>query len=367
MEAADPNTPAVRDSSWRSNQARDGRSYFSHWVEWSDDDTATLSDVMTPTVERTLDELIRTWSFMWPDVGATTLPARHADWCEKLAKVAVGRVETAHMYFSREERWVETALHVGLHEHMRRIRTWPHPAAMLCAVCGRTFAPETLSHWMRRYGPPRYCTACCCRSLNGHTLEFPHELARKSLVALSEALGFVPPQAIRGGQSVGEIVEQERRDRVMACLIALPTTGALAKSLRVTPGRGPWLRILVASQLIDDGWRPSRGVFCLASDGHACRSLGERAVDDWLSRHGVGHEVEPHWPFHEGLNPTGKLRADWRLPDGTLVEYAGMMEDPAYKRKMAMKSQLAQTVGVRLIVVTPNDLVALDQLFAEYA
>lgn len=76
--------------------------------------------------------------------------------------------------------------------------------------------------------------------------------------------------------------------------------------------------------------------------------------------------MQPRWPTHPVLNPEGKLRGDWRLDDGTLVEYAGMLQDPEYREKMLRKVDLARATHTRCIVVTPEDLLSLESAFAGF-
>jgi hypothetical protein len=101
-------------------------------------------------------------------------------------------------------------------------------------------------------------------------------------------------------------------------------------------------------------------------DGHWCRSLFERAVDDFLSAHNIWHEPEPEWPHHHALNPSGRRRADWLLADGTFVEAAGMLTEGAYALKMAEKASLAEAYEIRLLVVKPSDVTRLQSLFAPW-
>ncbi|MCQ6556875.1 hypothetical protein NPS70_27355 [Streptomyces sp. C10-9-1] len=119
--------------------------------------------------------------------------------------------------------------------------------------------------------------------------------------------------------------------------------------------------MLRATSIVPDAWRPARGTYCTAADGHPCRSLAERTVDDWLSLHGVEHQIEPVWPAHPELNAHGRLRADWQLADGTYVEYAGLTNDD-YLAKIRTKQQLALHTGIKLIVITPPDLANLSEL-----
>lgn len=65
-------------------------------------------------------------------------------------------------------------------------------------------------------------------------------------------------------------------------------------------------------QIDRDGWKGGRRYPC--RDGHQARSLYEQRVDDWLTEHGLAHEVEPHYPFD------ARYQADfinhWQLTKG---------------------------------------------------
>jgi hypothetical protein len=148
------------------------------------------------------------------------------------------------------------------------------------------------------------------------------------------------------------------RDRVVANFVILPTVDEIYNA---TGGNQSWVSVLLAAGLVTESWRPARGTYCIAADGHPCRSLFERAVDDYLTLAEIAHEVEPPCPKHAVFNP-GRLRADWRLSDGTFVEAAGLMSDPAYAQKMRKKTNLASALGLSLIVITPDDLPFLDAL-----
>jgi hypothetical protein len=100
-----------------------------------------------------------------------------------------------------------------------------------------------------------------------------------------------------------------------------------------------------------------------AKDGHWCLSIFERQVDDFLTNHGIDHEHEPKWPLHPEFNPRGVNRADWRLPDGTMGEAAGMMDDPKYAGKMEQKRAWANALGIDLLVLMPEKALILDQVF----
>lgn len=94
--------------------------------------------------------------------------------------------------------------------------------------------------------------------------------------------------------------------------------------------------------------RRSRGIQCVAWDGHVCHSLGEKTVDDLLARAAIPHEREPRYP-------DGSFRADWCI-GSTLVEYYGLAGDEAYDARRATKEALAHRHGIAVFGILPMDL-----------
>lgn len=84
-------------------------------------------------------------------------------------------------------------------------------------------------------------------------------------------------------------------------------------------------------------------------------------VDDFMSAHGIEHDPEPPYPFDSELNPHGSL-ADWRLGDGRYVEAAGLLTKREYAAKTERKAELAAKYGLKVLVLTENDLPRLRQL-----
>ena len=369
---ASPNRdlPALRDHSWRCGEPLGHKAWLSDWFdEWTADDAEILAGTWTdPEWDAIVLKGIAEFSFRWPPKVARTIHLRHPD-----AVNALGAAHDADPRFSRKrdahrDRWVETALTIGLHELYRHRVEWPNPEAMLCPICGRAFAPETLSPWSRwidRLGPLRYCHSCLVRALNGRPDAVTPEYVRAAVSGLAAALEFVPTTNIRQ-VDIGAIGDERRRDVVMANLMCLPTPDACAEGLGIEGGRGKWLHILQASGVVGDTWRPARGTLCVARDGHACRSLGERSIDDWLSANDIAHECEPSWPEHSELNPAKLKRADWLLPGNVFVEYAGMLGDAEYQAKLDKKIELAQQEGITLLVLTPDDLIDLGGVFSAW-
>jgi hypothetical protein len=149
------------------------------------------------------------------------------------------------------------------------------------------------------------------------------------------------------------------RDRAVAALVCAPSVDCAVEALGIEAGRGRWLRVLQAAGIVDGAWRPGRGTYCVANDGHPCRSLGERTIDDYLSANGIDHEPEPAYPGTA-------LRADWRLADGTFVEYAGLLPDPDYRDRLIAKVDRAARAGIRVLVLSPDDLANLDRRLGRF-
>ena len=177
------------------------------------------------------------------------------------------------------------------------------------------------------------------------------------LHALASIAQIIPPQSFRETLS-NPGFDSSVRDQVLAAMICLPA----ASTIKELAGGVPWLRVLQLSGLVGEAWRPSRGTFCMASDGHPCRSLAERSIDDWLTKRGINHLIEPYWPQDPEINPGGRFRADWELPDGTFIEYAGLNTED-YISKIEKKRKLALKTGRKLVILFPEDLQRLDVIF----
>jgi hypothetical protein len=249
---------------------------------------------------------------------------------------------------------------IGAFDLVRRRRTWPEPSAAVCPTCGQDYWNGDVRVWaIQAFGPVRYCMDCCFRIRNGdpRATWFEYEV-KAALHELRDAFGAIPAQSFAGGR-VPHDGSLEERDRRIRALMAMPPVETIKHVLH----QKDWLGTLQAAGLVGETWRPSRGTWCHASDGHRCRSLLEKAIDDWFTTNGVPHEPEPRWPRHDEFNPSGAKRADWLLRDGTYVECAGMLGDKGYANKIALKQQLAKTLGIPLIVVGPTDMHRLASIF----
>ncbi len=127
-----------------------------------------------------------------------------------------------------------------------------------------------------------------------------------------------------------------------------------------------WTLLLEAAGFAEFGLRTSRGTLIRARDGHLCLSLRERAVCDFLHQHGIEHDREPPYPRDPDYNPSGLRRADWKLNDGTFVEFWGMTTNPQYAAKTVEKRQLAQRHRIRLIELDDDSLANLSETFGRW-
>lgn len=93
------------------------------------------------------------------------------------------------------------------------------------------------------------------------------------------------------------------------------------------------------------------GIYCIAKDGHTCRSRSEQIIDNFLFENKINHSIEPLYPKDEELNPTGKLRADWLINGNVFVEFFGLMQDNKYREKRDKKVALAKKLNIKMIEI----------------
>lgn len=347
---AEPVAPPV-EADW-SFCADDPEGGFNRYG-WDPTDQTRFDACWDAEATTLADGLIAAYGAMWPWPMPRSALARHPAFAARVMDLAERRlVGQQHTYADHPDSVFELAMMYGSFDRLRRERgprAWPPPADLACPICGRVFSAGILSHWMlRQYGPPRFCPGCCVRARGGRAYGRKAEVIA-GLRALAESIEGIPEQQIHEGISIAGMSD-ERRDRVMVGLIVGPSPKLARKKL----GPASWLAVLQSAGLVGDAWRPGRGTYCQAADGHLCRSLAERTVDDFLTAHGIAHKPEPTYPG-------SSRRADWGLPDGTFVEYAGLLGDAEYRAKIEEKRSIAAAAGVPLIVLVPEDLTDLSR------
>jgi hypothetical protein len=220
-----------------------------------------------------------------------------------------------------------------------------------CSLCGNEFRVIDLPDWVY-FGSSGY-TLCCFQC---PIVEAPRKGELLTLIpAFVRSCGFIPSADAKPTNYA--FTSRLASDAWAGVFLAYGKMGGID---HVHKKFGSWFRGLAQTGVLPDGvLSTSRGIRCLAQDGHVCRSLDEQRIDDWLSAHGLSHEVEPGYPAHPSLNRAGRRRGDWRVHN-TFIEYFGLVGDPNYEKKMDEKILLARHLGVDLIAIYPSDLERLD-------
>lgn len=247
------------------------------------------------------------------------------------------------LYFAQSR-----AAQIGLTAGIRK------PAKKTCPLCNCEFREDSLPYpLILRLGIEEleFCAPCLARRVLGKT--GIKDASAKSCLAyikeLTEALQRIPPQGF--GTGMRDFLDLTRHER----LAVLHLLGNKPSDARVAELFGSWFHALVKSGVLDqDAQRTSRGVRCLAKDGHSCLSLGEKTIDDALFSWGIKHEKEPRYPVEQ-------YRADFAVA-GTFIEYFGLAGNPEYDAHATVKKDICRLHGIPLIALYPADLASISRL-----
>lgn len=237
-----------------------------------------------------------------------------------------------------------------------------------CRLCGNNFWPQMGGEWAGRV-PPEYCSICLEMSFSGSTeffrlMSYSEEERHENFVfgikTFSDFFGFIP----RVGTTKRRLIMQLRRTGVNGEDLDLALMAASLLPWHETAKKmfGTWAHLLEAAELLEHRQRGRGGHQSIASDGHLCLSMGERAICEYLTRKGIIHSKEPLYPADEKLNPNGLLRGDF-LVGSIFIEFAGMMTNKEYAAKMSLKGKLAKLKGIPWIKVEGSQLEDLDLMF----
>lgn len=233
----------------------------------------------------------------------------------------------------------------------RRIRK---PQEKTCPLCGEKFNENSLYGSLvrkLRLDHFDFCPVCLLEITSG---QGENDNATKQEVieyihVLTNILQYVPSYYFGGGKEDFIDMDSSQRFEVFKLLKRKPSI------TRVKDLFGSWFAALVEAGILKDGARRTgRGIQCLAKDGHVCLSLGEKTIDDYLSKHNIPHKKEV-------LYPEGRFRADFSI-DGVFIEYFGLRGDTKYDLKTKEKQKLCRKHGIRLISIYPEDLVSVKRL-----
>jgi len=226
-----------------------------------------------------------------------------------------------------------------------------------CRLCGEPFIEDSLPlPLIRRIGINQivFCSPCLTDiyfnevSVRG-THDISHEDVLSYVQELASLLDYVPPRDFGTTPEDTASLTTEQQRAIFELLQRRPSIQ------RVRELFGSWFQALVEAGVLEDGAQQmGRGIKCLAHDGHACLSLGEKTIDDVLSSLGVRHTKEV-------LYPEGNYRADF-VARGVFIEYLGLAGDPAYDAKTKLKQRVCKKHGIKLLLIYPKDLIARAKL-----
>lgn len=236
-----------------------------------------------------------------------------------------------------------------------------------CVLCGSTFYPQSKHEWVGLV-PPIYCGICLEMGMSAST-DFFRKLGFKSdervanfttgIQIYADYFGFIPSVSNQKRTVLSQLfvsgIDIEELNFSMKVSSLLPWKDTVSDLF------GSWAHLLEASGLLSARQRGRGGHQSIASDGHHCLSLGERAICEFLTKNGMVHDKEPMYPLHDVLNPNGLLRGDF-LVNGTIIEFAGMMSNLEYAARMAEKQKLAKAFKIswmKLEASSLNDLSAM--------
>ncbi len=233
-------------------------------------------------------------------------------------------------------------------EQMNLIGLVREPKWKLCPLCNNKFLenslPEPLAKKLGVDGLD-FCAPCLTPKIlqsTGNDILTKEEV-KEYLRKLSSIIQAIPHQGFGEGEEDILYLNYEQRLAALQLMSNKPSTKHVKKLFL------SWLHALIESDILEDGTRKtSRGTMCLAKDGHACRSLAEKTLDDFLFNHSVPHTREPYYP-------NSNYRADFDVK-GVYIEYFGLMGNYLYDQKIQEKKKIAKEVGIRMIPIYPKNL-----------
>ena len=174
------------------------------------------------------------------------------------------------------------------------------------------------------------------------------------LKRMTDILGFIPERNFHESLSYLQDLDKQKFEEILKLLNKMPSYDYGYKEIF-----GSWLQALDAAGILEGGVRKtSRGYICLAKDGHVCRSIGEKIIDDYLFTHNISHEQEPHYPGER------QFRADWKVGK-YFIEFWGLKGEEDYDKRMEDKKALAQQQQIPLIEISCDDLRHLELKFKD--
>jgi hypothetical protein len=181
----------------------------------------------------------------------------------------------------------------------------------------------------------------------------------KGTIAYAEYFGFIPPSDYQKRKVIQQLCKSGIP--ISELVFAIKVSSLLPWSDSAKKLFGSWSHLLEEAGLLTQSQRGRGGHRSIASDGHLCLSMGERAICEFLTKNGITHEREPMYPFDEVFNPNGLLRGDF-LIGGLFIEFAGMMSNPDYAERMKIKEKLAKARKIPWLKLETSSLDDLNEM-----
>lgn len=241
-----------------------------------------------------------------------------------------------------------------------------HFEETICVLCGSSFLPQSQYMWAGLV-PPVYCGIClemCVASTDFfRRFNFSGDQRKDNYIfgiqTFADYFGFIPSVSSQKRVVLSQLfqsgIDAEELNFAMKVSSLLPWKDSVKLLF------GSWAHLLESSGLLSHRQRGRGGHQSIASDGHHCLSLGERAICEFLSKNDITHDREPKYPHHEVFNPNGLLRGDF-LIDGMIIEFAGMMSNREYAERMAVKQELAKVSKIRWMKLEASSLNDLSEM-----
>ena len=236
-----------------------------------------------------------------------------------------------------------------------------------CVICTLDFYPQSNNEWVNRV-PPVFCDICLTMGFSASTdfnkhLGFSSEERKsnyvKGTVAYAEYFGFIPPSDYQKRKVIQQLYKSGIP--ISELTFAIKVSSLLPWSDTAKKLFGSWAHLLEEAGLLTQSQRGRGGHRSIASDGHLCLSMGERAICEFLTKNGITHEREPMYPFDEVFNPNGLLRGDFLIGD-LVIEFAGMMSNPDYAERMKTKEKLAKAKKIPWLKLETSSLDDLNEM-----
>lgn len=240
-----------------------------------------------------------------------------------------------------------------------------------CINCNRQFSSNECVRWCTEFEDtslfksifPDYrsihdiqiCSMCLCGYTHSDSSPSlmgldPKEVFLDNLRILHKILGQIPPRDFASSSFISKI--SRSREQALAIISHIQ----LMKRSFYVYDLPNWLSILYEAGILEEPiLKTGMSYHCIAKDGHICLSLTEKIIDEYLSDNGIFHEKEPLYPKDPSLNPSGLMRADWKIEENVYIEYFGLAGNEEYDIRIAEKKELANKYGISLICLYPYD------------